>query len=64
MYSRKALLEIFHNIIQFEVRVKNIYDDCIERLDDRDIINTLQSISNEEKEHLALAKPLLQLIKE
>ena len=64
MYSKEALLEIFQNILQFEVNVKKIYDDCIEKLEDKDIVNILQSISNEEKSHIELAKPLLELIKE
>jgi rubrerythrin len=64
MYSKAALLEIFQNILQFEVKVKKMYDDCIEKLEDKDIINILQSISNEEKNHIELAKPLLDLIKE
>jgi len=64
MYSKEALLEIFQNILQFEVNVKKIYDDCIEELEDKDIINILQSIRDEEEGHIELAKPLLKLIKE
>ena len=64
MYSKEALLGIFQNILQFEVNVKKIYDDCIEKLEDEDIINIIQTISNEEKSHIELAKPLLELIGE
>ncbi|MGR3293493.1 MAG: hypothetical protein ACUZ9M_05680 [Candidatus Scalindua sp.] len=64
MYSRDALLEIFQNILQFEVNVKKLYDGCIEKLEDEHIIDILQSISSEEKGHIELAKPLLDLIKE
>ncbi len=64
MYSREALSDIFERVLQFEVDVKKIYDDCIEKLEDEDIINILQTISNEEESHIELAKPLLDLIKE
>ncbi len=64
MYSKEALSDIFGSVLQFEVDVKKIYDDCIEKLEDKYIINILQSISNEEKSHKELVKPLLNLIKE
>lgn len=63
MYSKETLLAIFQKILQFEVNVKKIYDDCIEKLEDDEIINVLKSISSEEKDHIELAKPLLELIK-
>ncbi len=64
MYSKEALSDIFERVLQFEVDVKKIYDDCIEKLEDEDIINILQTISNEEASHIELAKPLLELIRE
>ncbi|MBC8553434.1 MAG: hypothetical protein H8D23_27780 [Candidatus Brocadiales bacterium] len=63
-YSKETLLEIFQNILQFEVNVKKIYDNCIEKLEHKNIIDILQSISNAEKGHIELAKPLLELIRE
>ena len=43
---------------------KAAYDECIEKLDDETAINILQSISNEEKGHIELAKRLIELIQE
>ncbi|MBS1257106.1 MAG: hypothetical protein MAG551_00141 [Candidatus Scalindua arabica] len=64
MYSREALTEIFQRILKFEEDAKALYDDCIEELDDENIISTLRSISNEEKGHIELAKRLVELIQE
>ncbi len=64
MYSREALIEIFQKIVQFEEGVKVLYDDCIKKLDDKNTIDILQSISNEEKGHIELSKCLMELIKE
>ncbi len=64
MYSREALTDIFQKVLQFEEDVKVLYDGCIEKLADEDIINVLSSISKEEKGHIELAKQLIELIKE
>ncbi len=63
-YSEKALSKIFQRIIQFEEEVNTLYDDCIKELEDKSVIDVLQSISREEKSHIALARELLELIKE
>jgi rubrerythrin len=64
MYSKEALSDIFGRVLQFEKDAKAAYDDCIEKLDDETAINILQSISNEEKGHIELAKRLIELIQE
>ncbi len=64
MYSRESLTDIFQKIVQFEEGVKVLYDDCIKKLDDKNTIDILQSISNEEKGHIELSKCLMELIKE
>jgi len=64
MYSREAITEIFQRILKFEEDAKALYDDCIEKLDDENTISILQSISNEEKGHVELAKRLMELIQE
>jgi rubrerythrin len=64
MYSRENLADIFQKVLQFEVDVKGLYDGCIDKLVDEDIIKVLSSISKEEKGHIELAKQLKELIKE
>lgn len=64
MYSKEALSDIFQKILQFEEDVTDLYDDCINKLMDQDIIDVLNSISKEEKGHIELAKHLIELIKE
>ncbi len=64
MYSRESLSDILQRILQFEEEVKALYDDCIKKLDDKDTINILQSISREEEGHIVLARELMELIKE
>jgi rubrerythrin len=64
MYSRESFLDILQRILQFEEEVKVLYDDCIKKLDDKDTINILQSISKEEEGHIVLARELMELIKE
>ncbi len=64
MYSKEALSDIFQRILQFEEEAKALYEDCIKKLDDKNTINILQSISNEEKGHIELARKLTELIKE
>jgi rubrerythrin len=62
MYSRKALFDIFQRILKFEQDAKSIYDDCIEKIDDEHSIKILQSISNEEKDHIEEAKKLFKIM--
>ncbi|MBA7590154.1 hypothetical protein ES708_32261 [subsurface metagenome] len=38
MYSRENLADIFEKVLQFEEDVKGLYDDCIDKLVDEDII--------------------------
>ncbi len=64
MYSKEALSDIFQRILQFEEEAKELYDDCIKKLDDKNTINILHSVSNEEKGHIELARKLMELIKE
>ena len=64
MYSKEALSDIFQRILKFEQDAKSIYDDCINKVDDEHSINILQSISNEEKSHIAQAKKLFKIIEE
>ncbi len=64
MYSREALTDIFQKVLQFEEDVKVLYDGCIDKLADEDIINVLSSISKEEKGHIELAKQLIELIQD
>jgi rubrerythrin len=64
MYSKEALSDIFERVLQFEKDAKAVYDECIEKLDDEAAINILQTISNEEKGHIELAKRLIELIED
>ncbi len=64
MYSKKALSDIFQRILKYEQDAKSAYDDCINKVDDENSINILQSISNEEKDHIGLAKELFKIIEE
>lgn len=64
MYSKEALTDIFQRVLQFEEDVKVLYEDCIDKLEDQDIIDALRSISREEKGHIELAKQLIELIQE
>ena len=64
MYSKEDLSDIFQRILQFEQDAKSLYDDCINKVDDENSINILQSISNEEKGHIELAKKLFKIIEE
>jgi rubrerythrin len=64
MYSKESFSDILQRILQFEEEVKALYDDCIKKLDDKDTINILQSISKEEEGHIVLARELMELIKE
>jgi rubrerythrin len=64
MYSKEALSDIFERVLQFEKDAKAVYDECIEKLDDETAINILQTISNEEKGHIELAKRLIELIED
>ncbi len=64
MYSREALSDIFERVLQFEIDAKTVYEECIEKLDDEAVIDILQTISNEEKGHIELAKHLIELIQD
>ena len=64
MYSKELLSGIFQQILELEQAAKSVYDDCINNVDDEISINILQSISNEEKGHIELAKELFKIIEE
>ncbi|MCP5006245.1 MAG: hypothetical protein GY941_20240 [Planctomycetes bacterium] len=64
MYSSEALSNMFQKILQFEEDVKVLYDECIDKLDNSEIVAILQSISNEEKGHIELARNLLKIIQD
>jgi len=56
MYSKEELSKIFQRILKFEQEAQSAYDDCVSKVDDENSIKILQSISNEEKGHIELAK--------
>ncbi len=64
MYSKEALSDIFQRILKFEQDAKSAYDSCIKEVDHEHSINILQSISNEEEDHIEQAKKLLKIIEE
>ncbi len=64
MYSKEALSDIFQRILEFEQDAKSAYDNCIEKIDDEHSINILQSISDEEEDHIEQAKKLIKIIEE
>ncbi|MCP4254819.1 MAG: hypothetical protein GY775_15730 [Candidatus Scalindua sp.] len=64
MYSKEALSDIFERVLQFEIDAKTVYEECIEKLDDEAVIDVLQTIRNEEKGHIELAKRLIELIQD
>ncbi len=64
MYSKEELTEIFQRILKFEQDAKSAYEECINKIDDVNSINILQSISDEEEDHIEQAKKLLKIIEE
>ena len=64
MYSKEELSKIFQRILKFEQEAQSAYDDCVRKVDDENSIKILQSISNEEKGHIELAKKLFKIIEE
>ena len=64
MYSKEALSDIFERVLQLEIDAEVAYDECIEKLDDETAIGILQTIRNEERGHIALAKRLIELIQD
>ncbi len=63
-YSKEALSDILQRSLKFEQEAQSAYDDCINNVDDENSIKILQSISNEEKNHIELAKKLFKIIEE
>jgi len=64
MYSKEALSDIFQRILKFEQDEKSEYDSCIKEVDHEHSINVLQSISDEEEDHIEQAKKLFKIIEE
>ncbi len=64
MYSREALSDIFERVLQFEIDAESIYDECIGKLEDKTAIDILQTIRNEERGHIELAKHLIEIIQD
>ena len=64
MYSKEALSDIFQRILKFEQDAKSAYDSCIKEVDHEHSINVLQSIRDEEEDHIEQAKKLFKIIEE
>ena len=64
VYSKEALSDMFERVLQFEIDAETAYGECIEKLDDETAIDILQTIRNEERGHIALAKRLIELIQD
>ena len=64
MYSKEALSDIFERVLQFEIDAESIYNECIEKLDDETVIDILQTIRNEERGHIELARRLIEIIQD
>ena len=64
MYSKEALSDIFERVLQFEKDAEEVYDECIEKLEDETAIDILQTIRNEERGHIELAKHLIKIIQD
>ncbi len=64
MYSKEELSDIFQRILKFEQDAKSAYDNCIKEVNHEHSINILQSISDEEKDHIEQAKKLFKIIEE
>ena len=62
MYSKEELSDIFQRILKFEQDAKSAYDNCIKDVNHEHSINILQSISNEEKDHIEEAKKLFKIM--
>ncbi len=55
---------MFERVLQFEIDAETAYGECIEKLDDETAIDILQTIRNEERGHIELAKRLIELIQD
>jgi rubrerythrin len=64
MYSKEALSDIFERVLQFETDAESMYDECMEKLDDETVVDILQTIRNEERGHIELAKHLIEIIQD
>ncbi|MBT3353955.1 MAG: hypothetical protein HN402_03465 [Candidatus Scalindua sp.] len=64
MYSKEALSDIFERVLQFEIDAESIYNECIEKLEDETAIDILQTIRNEERGHIELARRLIEIIQD
>jgi rubrerythrin len=64
MYSKEALSDIFERVLQFEIDAESIYNECIEKLEDETAVDILQTIRNEERGHIELARRLIEIIQD
>jgi len=64
MYSKEALSDIFERVLQFEIDAESIYNECLEKLEDETAIDILQTIRNEERGHIELARRLIEIIQD
>mgnify|MGYP003957248843 FL=1 len=64
MYSKEALSDIFERVLQFEIDAESIYNECLEKLEDETAVDILQTIRNEERGHIELARRLIEIIQD
>lgn len=57
----KVLKKEFNNILELEKRAKHFYNHYIDQIENEKIKNVLISIRNDELQHIAIAKKLIDM---
>lgn len=61
--ENKNLVKIFSDLYLIEKQARDLYNDFLKTLKDPEEVKVVKHIRDEEKEHMKIAKELLELVK-
>ncbi len=61
-YTREAVIQLLHNILDFENCTLNLYENYLDRLSDERTIEIFERLRDEEVQHVESIKQLLKIL--
>ena len=62
MLSKKDYKDYFEQMMQLEIKARDIYQECVEKVGDADIKEACAKILGDEKRHISIVKKIMDLI--
>jgi rubrerythrin len=62
VYTREAVIQLLHNILDFENCTLNLYEDYLNKLNDDKTVEVFKRLRDEEVQHVESIKQLLKAL--